>query len=117
LKVSGTLEKTEQKLKKVNAQLAALRKLREEKLAEWKEQENKLLEEQNSLENTRVLQLVQRSKLSVAELMQRLTPAGKVQVFSELKAPLPDEPETPDDETGKDVENDFERTENDDEDE
>ena len=117
MKVSGTLEKTEQKLKKVNKQLSALREFREERLAEWKEQENKLLEEQNSLENTRVLQLVQRSKLSVAELMQRLTPAGKGQVFSELKAPLPDEPETPDDETGKDVENDFERTENDDEDE
>ena len=92
MKVSGTLEKTEQKLKKVNEQLSALRAFREEKLAEWKEQENKLLDEKNSLENTRVLQLVKSSEPNFDELMHRLTSAGKIQVFSELKAPLPDEP-------------------------
>ncbi len=117
MKVSGTLEKTEQKLKKVNEQLSALRSFREEKLAEWKEQENKLLDEKNTLENIRVLQLVKSSELNFDELMHRLTPAGKIQVFSELKAPLPDEPENADESHDSDDFDENERIDNDEEDE
>ena len=117
MKVSGTLEKTEQKLKKVNKQLSELRALREEKLAEWKEQENKLLDDKNSLENTRVLQLVKSSELDFMELMRRLTPAGKIQVFSELKAPLPEETENVDEVTDSDDFDESERNDNNEEDE
>ncbi len=117
MKVSGTLEKTEQKLKKVNKQLSELRAFREEKLAEWKEQENKLLDDKNTLENTRVLQLVKSSELDFMELMRRLTPAGKIQVFSELKAPLPEEPENVDEGTDSDDFDESERNDNDEEDE
>ncbi len=117
MKVSGSLEKTEKRLKKVNALLFELRKLREEKLAEWKSEETELVNEKDSLENIRVLQLVKLSNLDIEEIAQRLTPEGRVQVFSELKAPLPDDEEIADEETGSIVEDDFERNENDEEDE
>ena len=117
MKVSGTIEQTEKKLKKVKAKLAALRKLREDSLEEWKKQEIELVDEQDNLENTNILQIVKLSNIDIAELVQRLTPAGEAQVFSELKASLADEPETAAEVTGSDSTDDNERIENDDEDE